>query len=110
MPTAKKPTSTSTPSDRAESEAPGTVDALRKRRAKADWSNGTLTQGGGVAATIAQLRNVRGPNKEPTKEQVAIRLDREVLTALRASGPGWQTRVNDALKALLAAGRFQAVQ
>lgn len=33
-----------------------------------------------------------------TKEQVAIRIDREVLAAFRASGAGWQTRMNDALK------------
>lgn len=32
------------------------------------------------------------------KEQVAIRIDREVLAAFRAGGAGWQTRMNDALK------------
>jgi uncharacterized protein (DUF4415 family) len=34
---------------------------------------------------------------------VAIRLDPEVVGALRASGPGWQTRVNTVLKEWLAA-------
>ena len=33
-----------------------------------------------------------------TKEQVALRVDRDVLAAFRASGPGWQTRMNAALK------------
>jgi uncharacterized protein (DUF4415 family) len=60
------------------------------------------TPGGGVAATVANLRRTRGPNKKPAKEQVAIRLDQEVVGALRASGPGWQTRVNAALKEWLA--------
>ena len=60
------------------------------------------TPGGGVGATIAALRKVRGPNKKPAKEQVAIRLDQEVVSALRASGAGWQTRVNAALKEWLA--------
>ena len=32
------------------------------------------------------------------KGQVAIRFDREVLNAFRAAGPGWQTRMNEALK------------
>ena len=32
------------------------------------------------------------------KEQVAIRFDNEVLSAFRSAGPGWQTRMNDALK------------
>lgn len=39
----------------------------------------------------------RGPQKAPTKEQVAIRLEPEVLAAFRASGPRWQTRLNAAL-------------
>lgn len=33
-----------------------------------------------------------------TKEQVAIRFDREVLAVFRAGGVGWQTRMNHALK------------
>lgn len=32
------------------------------------------------------------------KEQVSLRLDREVLEKFRATGPGWQTRINQALK------------
>lgn len=37
------------------------------------------------------------PAGSGTKEQVALRLDREVVAAFRASGPGWQTRMNDVL-------------
>ncbi len=33
-----------------------------------------------------------------TKAQVTLRLDMEVLETFRASGAGWQTRINDALK------------
>ncbi len=40
----------------------------------------------------------RGPQKEPTKAQVAIRFDRDVLEVLKASGRGWQTRVNDLVR------------
>ena len=32
-----------------------------------------------------------------TKEQISLRLDPEVLEAFRASGSGWQTRINKAL-------------
>jgi uncharacterized protein (DUF4415 family) len=63
-----------------------------------DWRQATVTRGGGVAATLEGLRQFRGPNKRPVKEQVAIRLDQELVNALRASGPGWQTRVNAVLK------------
>jgi uncharacterized protein (DUF4415 family) len=63
-----------------------------------DWSQAVVSPGGGVAATIGALRKARGKNKKPTKEQVAIRIDPEVLAAFRADGPGWQTRMNTALK------------
>lgn len=42
------------------------------------------------------------PKAETTKEAVKLRLDADVLAALRASGDGWQTRINDALRASLA--------
>jgi uncharacterized protein (DUF4415 family) len=43
----------------------------------------------------------RGPQKSPTKEMITLRLDRDVVAAYRATGPGWQTRMNDALKAAM---------
>ncbi|MFO1332721.1 MAG: BrnA antitoxin family protein [Rubrivivax sp.] len=39
-----------------------------------------------------------------TKEPVKLRLDPDVLAALRATGEGWQTRINDMLRASLALG------
>ena len=36
-----------------------------------------------------------------TKEPVKLRLDAGVLAALRAGGKGWQTRINDTLRAAL---------
>ncbi len=41
------------------------------------------------------------PRAATTKEPVKIRLDADVLAALRASGDGWQTRINDTLRASL---------
>ncbi|NYT67194.1 BrnA antitoxin family protein [Pusillimonas noertemannii] len=43
-----------------------------------------------------------GSKQAVTKEAVKIRLDADVLAALRASGDGWQTRINDTLRASLA--------
>lgn len=40
----------------------------------------------------------RGPQKAPTKERITIRLSREVVECFRATGEGWQTRVDAALK------------
>jgi uncharacterized protein (DUF4415 family) len=59
-----------------------------------DWESAALKQGG---VTIGRAR-VRGPNKRPRKEQVAIRYSPDVLAAFRATGRGWQTRMNDALR------------
>ena len=63
-----------------------------------DWKKGIVTQGGGATATIAELRRIRGKNKLPTKEPIALRLDPDVLAAFRADGPGWQTRMNAVLR------------
>ena len=43
----------------------------------------------------------RGPGRpmgSGTKAQVTLRLDVEVLEALKATGSGWQTRANDILR------------
>lgn len=45
---------------------------------------------------IANLKRARGPAR--TKEAISIRLDMDLVEKLRATGPGWQSRVNDALR------------
>ena len=47
-------------------------------------------------AAIQEEIRKRGPAK--TKEAISIRLDIDLVAKLRASGPGWQSRVNDALR------------
>jgi uncharacterized protein (DUF4415 family) len=41
----------------------------------------------------------RGPQKAPTKQQVTLRLDQDLVAHLKATGAGWQTRVNQSLRA-----------
>jgi uncharacterized protein (DUF4415 family) len=43
-------------------------------------------------------RGERGPQKAPTKQQVTLRLDRDVVERFRATGEGWQSRINEALR------------
>ena len=43
----------------------------------------------------------RGPSVKPAKTLVTFRLDRDVVNGLRASGPGWQVRANEALRKLV---------
>ncbi len=40
----------------------------------------------------------RGKQKAETKVSTTVRFDAEVLSAFKATGRGWQTRMNDALK------------
>ena len=41
------------------------------------------------------------PPTGKAKRLVSLRLDQDVLRRLRAFGPGWQTRANEALRAFL---------
>jgi len=40
----------------------------------------------------------RGPQRAPVKQKISLRVDSEVLAYYKKTGPGWQTRVNEALK------------
>ncbi len=51
-----------------------------------------------LPATLLAKLKVRGPQKTPTKERITIRLSPEVVQRFRATGDGWQTRVDAALK------------
>jgi uncharacterized protein (DUF4415 family) len=47
----------------------------------------------------AQLRRGPGrPKMEQPKQQVTLRIDRDVLDKFRATGEGWQSRINQALR------------
>jgi len=61
----------------------------------------------GLAAVLPKRRpGERGPQKAPTKVAVSIRLDREVVAYYRATGAGWQTRINEELaRAIVRHGR-----
>jgi uncharacterized protein (DUF4415 family) len=43
------------------------------------------------------------PPKDTTKVLTTLRLDPDVVAGLRATGSGWQTRVNDAMREWLKA-------
>ncbi|MFZ4538666.1 BrnA antitoxin family protein [Propionivibrio sp.] len=64
---------------------------------EAYWKNAV------VSRSLPELREKlanrrRGPSRSPTKVPTTIRFDADVLAALKASGKGWQTRVNEAVK------------
>ena len=45
------------------------------------------------------------PKAEHPKVPISLRVDEDVLVAFKAQGPGWQTRMNDVLRASLAPAR-----
>jgi uncharacterized protein (DUF4415 family) len=42
------------------------------------------------------------PKLDQTKISTTMRLDADIIEKFRAKGPGWQTRINDALREWLA--------
>lgn len=51
------------------------------------------------ADKLAKAKVQRGrPKAEVTKVSTTIRLDPDVIAAFKAKGPGWQSRINDALR------------
>ena len=60
-------------------------------------------------AVLAQFKNTKigRPRSESPKVPVKLRLDGAVVEALRATGPGWQTRINDMLKAKISRGKVR---
>lgn len=43
----------------------------------------------------AKLRRHRGPQKKPVKVPTTIRFDEDIIIALKTTGKGWQTRLNN---------------
>ena len=81
--------------------APGKDRALTTAE-ETKMANAVVVQGGGyqaVRSAIAQKRNKgeRGPQVAPTKQLVSVRYSPEVLQYFKATGDGWQTRMNEAL-------------
>ncbi|OOF45815.1 toxin-antitoxin system, antitoxin component [Rodentibacter trehalosifermentans] len=44
-----------------------------------------------------KIKTGRGKQKAPTKQSITLRLSPEVIQAFRATGQGWQTRINEVL-------------
>ena len=90
----KKRTSKSIPKDKVRTDVPYSV--RDKAAVQAFWGHAVAHTG------IAELRAKRGRPKKAEherKEQIALRLDSDVVAWYRALGTGWQTRMNAVLKA-----------
>jgi uncharacterized protein (DUF4415 family) len=73
---------------RAGDDAPLTAAELRTARPARD----------AVPHIVDAVRR-RGRPRGESKALVTLRLDKDVIAALRAGGDGWQTRINELLRA-----------
>ena len=85
------------PRARRLTEASGEVPPLTDAALRA------LQPAGKLPAALQSKLGVRGPQRTPTKERITIRLSREVVDQFRATGDGWQTRIDTALQEWLSA-------
>jgi len=52
----------------------------------------------GMPEFVANWRKWRGQQKAPVKKLVSLRIDPDIIDHFRATGPGWQRRINDTLR------------
>jgi uncharacterized protein (DUF4415 family) len=76
--------------------AEGPYDPNNAAAVSAYWNSSTIKRGRGRPAV---------PVKRPT---LNMRVDADVLDAFKATGPGWQTRINAALRDAVAHGVVKA--
>lgn len=69
-------------------------DADSPRTTEADWEGAAMRRGG---VLLGHTPRRRGPGKRPAREAVQLRLMPDTLARWRATGPGWQTRMAEAL-------------
>ena len=66
-------------------------------------SRAEIAEGGKVLRPATGTVRGRGrPRVEAPKRQISVRLDQDVLAGLKTTGPGWQNRMNQALREWLA--------
>jgi uncharacterized protein (DUF4415 family) len=70
-----------------------------------EWTEAEFAAAGGPDALpselLAAFPNTRPQGGRPAgsgKQSVSIRLDKDVVEKFKAGGPGWQTRINAALR------------
>ncbi|MDR1423260.1 MAG: BrnA antitoxin family protein [Azoarcus sp.] len=65
---------------------------------EAFWKNAIVSHSPVELKTKLAARRRRGAQKAPVKERVTLRLSPEVAQFFRATGRGWQTRMDSALQ------------
>ncbi len=72
-----------------------TEDDFRRARPAAEVLPSELLAG---LIALKKRHGERGPQKSPVKVPTTIRLSPDVMDAFKATGAGWQTRIDTALR------------
>jgi uncharacterized protein (DUF4415 family) len=76
---------------------PDTFEWTTEEFAEARPASAVLPRGLYEAA-VKRRRGQRGPQKAPVKKAITLRIDPDILARYKATGPGWQSRMNEALR------------
>jgi len=74
-----------------------TASDMRAVSNNPEWTESDLAKAKSFDEVFPGMRRGRGPNKAPTKKLVSLRLSPAVLEHFKASGSGWQSRIDDTL-------------
>lgn len=61
-----------------------------------------------LAAKMRPFRRRGRPPVDQPKAPITTRIDADILEAIKATGKGWQTRLNEVLREDVAQGKFKA--
>ena len=61
-----------------------------------------------LAAKMRPFRRRGRPEVDTPKVPTTMRIDEDVLLAIKDSGKGWQTRINEVLREAVRKGKFKA--
>jgi uncharacterized protein (DUF4415 family) len=64
-----------------------------------EWTNADFVGAEVRRGDVVVKRSAGRPKGSGTKELISLRLDRDLIATLKATGAGWQTRVNQSLRA-----------
>ena len=62
------------------------------------WFKSARPASEAVPHIVRRYRRTRGTQRAPTKNQITLRLDADLVLHFRETGKGWQTRINDTLR------------
>lgn len=69
-----------------------------------EWFARARPAGEAHPQVVRRHQQGHGGRKGPAKERITIRLDGDIVAYFRATGPGWQARLNNSLRSAIAHG------